>query len=1006
MSEGWVTMRHPCRWFGPRSRQPDVISAASRRPSEAFLASVVLAVVVAAADLTTESAVGIGFLGLAPLLTAALSGSVRETLWMTAIIVGLAIALGVPDDVFGQGVHVALVLGEVFAGLIAVYIAALRARAQHDQLRATIQYAVAATLQESADLPDAAHRLLRAIGEPLGFVAGGIWQVLPDRSLRCVQTWCADGVHADAFEAPTREPVLGEGVGIPGSVLAPGAAVWVENIPFYRGLPRAEAAAAAGLRAGVAFPLRTSGRIVGVVELLACETRPPDSAVLDLLGAVGGQIAGFLEAGRSADALSASEERKSAMLEAALDSVITIDHRGRVVELNPAAVETFGYSREDAVGREMAELIVPPDLREPHRKALARCVETGEGSLLGKRVELRAMKRDGSEFPIELTITRIGEADPPMFTGFVRDITSRQAYEEERDRLLELERVARADADQSRGQLAAILSGVADAVTAQAPDGSLLFANETAVEMLGFTSLNDLLAAPVAEVSGRFDPLDEEGRPFPTERLPGRIAIQEGRSAEAVIRFADPRDRSERWSRVKSTPVFGREGEVAMAINVIEDVTELKRSEEAQRLLAEAGRLLASSLDTDAIAQRIADLAIAPWLADWCSLHIVDSEGLQPMAAWAASDVEHGRTLAAIEERYPQDPRASIGVPNVIRTGASEFYVEMLPEHFEQGARDHTHRELLERAGPHSAIIAPIASRGRSLGAITVVRFGGGRRYDPDDVTLLEELGRRIGAWLDTAQLYAERSYIATTLQESLLPAQLPEIPGLATAARFRASGAGNEVGGDFYDLFRASDGSWSVVVGDVCGKGPDAAAVTALVRYTLRAAAMSEPSPSAALRILNEALLRQRDDLRFATVAYASLAPDNGGIHVDVASAGHPLPLLLRADGTVQPVGIEGTLAGVVPDPDLRDDAARLEKGDSLLFYTDGVTEARDETGILGETRLKKILESCVGMDVDAIASRIEMTAVEMQPGGTRDDIAVVVLQAAGNVRKAGKNG
>ena len=158
--------------------------------------------------------------------------------------------------------------------------------------------------------------------------------------------------------------------------------------------------------------------------------------MLDLLGAVGGQIGEFLEAWRSAAALREAEARKSAMLEAALDFVVTIDHHGHVVELNPAAEEMFGYPREEALGREMAELIVPPDLRDAHRKALARCVDTGEGTLLGKRLELRAMRRDGTEFPIELTITRIGEADPPMFTGFMRDITRRQAYEEERERLL------------------------------------------------------------------------------------------------------------------------------------------------------------------------------------------------------------------------------------------------------------------------------------------------------------------------------------------------------------------------------------------------------------------------------------------------------------------------------------------------------------------------------------------------------------------------------------------
>ena len=280
-----------------------------------------------------------------------------------------------------------------------------------------------------------------------------------------------------------------------------------------------------------------------------------------------------------------------------------------------------------------------------------------------------------------------------------------------------------------------------------------------------------------------------------------------------MIRFRDPRDGSERWSRVKSTPVRGEDGEVAMAINVIEDVTELKRTEQAQRLLAEAGRLLASSLDTEAILQRIATLATSPWLADWCSVHVVDADG-QPADGGLGRDRRRPRPRARWRSQSATRPTPArrSGVPNVIRTGVSELYPEMLPEHLDRGARDEEHRRLIEETGTHSVVLAPIASRGVTLGAITLARFGGGRRYDDEDVLLLEELGRRIGGWLDTAQIYAERSYIAKTLQESLLPAQLPEIPGLRTAARFRASGAGNEVGGDFYDLFqagRAATGRW-----------------------------------------------------------------------------------------------------------------------------------------------------------------------------------------------------
>ena len=385
----------------------------------------------------------------------------------------------------------------------------------------------------------------------------------------------------------------------------------------------------------------------------------------------------------------------------------------------------------------------------------------------------------------------------------------------------------------------------------------------------------------------------------------------------------------------------------------------------------------------------------------------MDGEGHHPIAAWASSDAERGESLIAIAERYPEDPRASIGVPNVIRTGMSEFYPEVLPEHLERGARDETHRELLERTGAHSAIVAPIASRGRSLGAMTVVRFGGGRRYDTEDVALLEELGRRMGAWLDTAQLYAERSYIAKTLQESLLPAQLPEIPGIAHGGALPRQRRGQRgrrrllrpVPGQRREL--VGGGGRRVRQGARRGRGDRPRALHAPRRRHDRPGAQRRACGPSTRRSCASATTCASPPW-----SYVSLAPENGGMHVDIASAGHPLPLVLRADGTVEPVGSEGTLVGVVPDPDLHDDSAQLEQGDSLVLYTDGVTEARDDTGQLGEGRLRDILGSCAGMDADAIAATIEAAAVDMQPGGTRDDIAVVVLKAAGNVGKAAKNG
>jgi serine phosphatase RsbU (regulator of sigma subunit) len=331
----------------------------------------------------------------------------------------------------------------------------------------------------------------------------------------------------------------------------------------------------------------------------------------------------------------------------------------------------------------------------------------------------------------------------------------------------------------------------------------------------------------------------------------------------------------------------------------------------------------------------------------------------------------------------------------VIRTGESELYREVPDEMLEEGAEDEEHLALLREFGLRSVIIVPMIARDRTIGALTFVSGPSGRRFDEGDVALAQELARRCAAAIENARLYGERAYIAKTLQDSLLPTELPIIPGLETAARFHATGEGTEVGGDFYDLFQTSRG-WTVVVGDVCGKGPDAAAVTALARYTLRAAAMQERLPSNSLRVLNEALLRQRSDRRFCTVAYAYLESRSKGARVGVSVGGHPLPLLLRDGGDVETLGTHGTLLGVVPDPDLEDRGASLQPGDALVFYTDGVTEARGQRGILGDDRLAEVLATCAGLPADGIASKVEAAALEMQDGSPRDDIAVVVLRVS----------
>jgi PAS domain S-box-containing protein len=550
--------------------------------------------------------------------------------------------------------------------------------------------------------------------------------------------------------------------------------------------------------------------------------------------------------------------------------------------------------------------------------------------------------------------------------------------------------------EEARLQLEAILRGVADAVTAQAPDGRLLFANEAAAASLGFESPEELMNAPRTAIMDRYDIVDERGEPVPLEALPGRRALGGEDNPETVVRFRVKETGEERWSAVKATPIRDHDGHVTMAINVIEDITTHKRAELGQRFLARSADVLTSSLDPDELLVEIANLAV-PELADWCSVEVMSEGGVLERKALAHVDPDARQRAIDLSKRYPLDPHVPQGIYQVVRTGQPELYPDIPDQMLREAAVDEEHYQEITAIGMRSAIIVPMTTRGRTLGALTWVNGLSGRRFDEQDVDLAHELARRCATAIENARLYSDRAYIARTLQQSLLPVELPDIPGVETAARFRPTGEGNEVGGDFYDVFATGGRGWTVVMGDVCGKGPDAAAVTALARYTLRAAAMRERLPSRSLAVLNEALLRQRDDRRFCTVAYAYIEKLDHGARAGISSGGHPLPILLRADGSVEPVGAPGTLLGVVPDPDLEDQAVTLEPGDALVFYTDGVIESRmSSNGVLDERRLAELIATCAGRSPDAIASKIEDAAVLSQNGRPKDDIAVLVLRVA----------
>ena len=544
----------------------------------------------------------------------------------------------------------------------------------------------------------------------------------------------------------------------------------------------------------------------------------------------------------------------------------------------------------------------------------------------------------------------------------------------------------------ARDELEAILAGVADAVTVQDATGRLVYANEAAVRLLGYPDRAALLGASPGEVASRFDMLDEDGRPFPLDRLPGRLALLGENPEPLTIRYRARATGATGWSRVKATPLRAPDGSVTRAINVIEDITDLKHAEETQRLLAEAGRVLAGSLDYEETLQRVAWLAV-PSLADWCMVDVLGENGLERVAVAHADPAR--AELAAELRGLIVDLAGTVGPASVARTGRSELYETVDAEHLRAAARNPVHHRLISQLGMRSAASVPMTVRGQRLGVLTLSTAESGRTLEPERLPVLEELGRRAAVAVDSARLYRQRSAIARTLQSSLLPPVLPEIAGVESAALYRAAGEGTDVGGDFYDLFTVADDQWIAVIGDVCGKGAEAAAVTALARYTIRTAAVRRRSPAAILRWLNDAMMRQDLEGRFCTIACVHLDTSRPEIRVTVACGGHPPALLRRADGEVRDVGPPGTLLGLVPDPEIEDEQAELTAGDALVLFTDGITDARAPERMLEPEHLHDALRAIPAGSAQRIVEQLAALAVGKEGLPPRDDIAVLALRA-----------
>jgi PAS domain-containing protein len=473
-----------------------------------------------------------------------------------------------------------------------------------------------------------------------------------------------------------------------------------------------------------------------------------------------------------------------------------------------------------------------------------------------------------------LAVMRAASAFSAVERDLLEHLAAQAAVTLENLRLEELMR-------HKEAELRTILEGVADAIAAEGPDGRLVFTNAAATRLLnGAANLGDALGvAPTL--------------------LPGRHVFDGTPPEPLVIK------RSHRWSRVKASPVL--EGEhPRLAISVVEDITEIKQAEEAQRFLADTSRVLARSLRIERTLPEVAQLA-----------------------------ARHFDGACVIELDGARRFRAGRGMPTML-----------FPLH-----------------------------EGRLLLSGHVDNGTAG------------ELALRVGNAVENARLYRQREAIAHTLQQSLLPPELPAITGLDSAALYRAAGEANEVGGDFYDLFPMSRNEWFAVIGDVCGKGAEAAAVTALARYTIRAAVMRHRSPANVLRWLNAAMVRQGAG-RFVTLACVRIDLKDA-VTMTVACGGHPAPRVLRSTGQVEELGSLGTVIGLLDTVEASDRTARLDPGDALVLYTDGLTEAR-APHVMTPAQLDAAVAGAHSLSAGGIVEHLSAQV----PDPLRDDLALLAIR------------
>ena len=419
------------------------------------------------------------------------------------------------------------------------------------------------------------------------------------------------------------------------------------------------------------------------------------------------------------------------------------------------------------------------------------------------------------------------------------------------------------------------------------------------------------------------------------------------------------------------------DGRVLGVICAVVETTERHRAHERATRLQRVTEQLSAALRKDEVAEVILRAAMEATGGTCAVLGLLEGDGLSighrvGMAGGAP-------TLLPLGVQAPMPLAARTAAPVLMSTRVQ--WLERFPD--------------VPPRGDFEAFAAvPLLFEDRAPGVMGI-GFPVQRGFDDGDLEMLLAIGRQGAQALERARLYDEREYVVRTLQEGLMPRQLPDVPGLDVAVRYRPIGGGDQVGGDFYDVFDVAEGCWLIAVGDVCGKGTAAAVEAGVVRNTIRALAVRDSQPAEILRGVNAALMREPSGRAMSTAACGTVGRDDdgGGFTVTLSGGGHPPALVRRRDGSVEAVETPGPMLGVQPDPPLVETTVHLAPGDLLLLYTDGVIDARSGREVFGEARLEAALASAGG-DAASVLAALDAAVRAFQPGPARDDKALLAVR------------